>query len=354
MEKAFKVILRTPQFKLKAIMEEFLKRNDYKPIAKDGFIYAEGTIPVMLVAHMDTVHKDPVTHICESEDGVIMSPQGIGGDDRCGVYMICRLIAGGYRPHILFTEDEEIGCVGAGKFTESEIKPKVNYIVELDRKGSNDAVYYNCDNPEFEDFVSSFGFKTAYGTCSDISYVAPYIGAAAVNLSCGYYNQHTLHEYIVIPEMENVISRVATMLESPNDKFYEYIEAEHYLGSYGSYYDYDYRKLFLISDYKFCITYNNEVYCDCAYENCDFGFDEKGNIYICSLDWCVATPVGGYDVYLSDENGTHIIITDEIIKAAADYYDILSFDEFEYYAMESVEEEEMEEITEEELINGKV
>ena len=71
--------------------------------------------------------------------------------------------------HVLFCEDEEVGCVGAKKFTRGSLRPQVNYIVELDRRGSNDAVFYRCDNPEFEDFITSFGFETAGGSRSDIS-----------------------------------------------------------------------------------------------------------------------------------------------------------------------------------------
>ena len=52
--------------------------------------------------------------------------------------------------HVLLCEDEEVGCIGAKKFTSGSLRPQVNYIVELDRRGSNDAVFYRCDNPEFE------------------------------------------------------------------------------------------------------------------------------------------------------------------------------------------------------------
>ena len=72
-----------------------------------------GDIPVMLVAHLDTVHHEQVKHICKSEDGnIIMSPEGIGGDDRCGVYALMevyRTMPEGMKPYLLFTCDEETG-----------------------------------------------------------------------------------------------------------------------------------------------------------------------------------------------------------------------------------------------------
>ena len=73
------------------------------------------------------------------------------------------------RCHILFCEEEEVGGVGARKFTQSKLRPEVNYIVELDRRGTNDAVFYSCDNPDFTEFVCSFGFEENYGSFSDIS-----------------------------------------------------------------------------------------------------------------------------------------------------------------------------------------
>ena len=55
----------------------------------------------------------------------MMSPQGIGGDDRAGVYMILRLIQD-LHCHVLFCEAEETGGHGAKAFVQSGIVPKVN------------------------------------------------------------------------------------------------------------------------------------------------------------------------------------------------------------------------------------
>ena len=70
-----------------------------------------------------------------------MSPQGIGGDDRAGVYMILEIIKQA-NCHVLFCEDEEIGDIGAKKFVKSNMPLPVYYIIELDRQRHNDAVYY--------------------------------------------------------------------------------------------------------------------------------------------------------------------------------------------------------------------
>lgn len=216
-------IVQMTQRELKQTLASELSERGYSPVSKKGFLYAEGDLPVLLVAHMDTVHKQPVETICFSKDGrFMMSPEGIGGDDRCGVHMILEIIRES-RCHVLFTEDEEIGCIGARAFAAGKIRPQVNYIVEVDRRGSNDAVFYLCDNPEFAEFVCSFGFETARGSFSDISVIAPALGVAAVNISAGYYNEHSRHECIDLAAMERNIGLLREMVQSSAERF-EYVE----------------------------------------------------------------------------------------------------------------------------------
>ena len=82
----FESILKMTQRELKEHLVQQLRAHDYEPVCKSGFLYAEGTFPVLLVAHLDTVHTHQPDIICHSEDGrYLMSPYGIGGDDRAGV-----------------------------------------------------------------------------------------------------------------------------------------------------------------------------------------------------------------------------------------------------------------------------
>ena len=214
----FEEIVRKSQHTLKKALEAELNRMSYKPQTRDGFIYAEGCLPVMLVAHLDTVHKDTVETICYSPDGnIVMSPQGIGGDDRAGVYMILR-ISKKHRCHVLFCEDEEIGRLGARKFAESVIKPEINYIVELDRRGSNDAVFYDCDNSKFSEFFTRFRFKKEKRNASDIFIIAADLGVAAVNISAGFYNAHRKQEYVDLSVMEKNIECVSRFISISTKK----------------------------------------------------------------------------------------------------------------------------------------
>ena len=190
-------------------------------ISKGNFILVHGQAPVMLVAHLDTVHEEPVRDICLSADGnIIMSPQGIGGDDRCGVFaLVSAYDLADKKPWLLFTCDEEIGGLGAKKFCIAHSQhqlPKeldnLKFLIELDRKGKSDAVYYRCANTDFEEYITGKGFKTAQGSFSDISLIAPELKIAAVNLSCGYYQAHTRHEYINRSQLDATIHTVVDII----------------------------------------------------------------------------------------------------------------------------------------------
>lgn len=205
-----------------------------------SYILIPGDAPIMLVAHLDTVHPEPVKTIIKSEDGnILSSPQGIGGDDRCGVYALVKIYEEArMKPWLLFACDEEIGYVGAEIFCKDYWKGvygkgvlpdelwDLKAIIEIDRKGSNDAVYYDCANEEFEVYISSKGFVTDTGIFSDITALGPGLDVAAVNLSSGYYNPHTLDEYINLEYLENTISKVLEIVEDsvqPDFPKYEYV-----------------------------------------------------------------------------------------------------------------------------------
>ena len=230
-------IYKMTQLILKEYLNVVLKAT-YKEVTKgDGYVFAQGTFPVLLVAHMDTVHKEIPKTIYTDNKGIVSSPQGIGGDDRNGVYAVLEIIKT-HHCSVLFTEDEEIGGVGANKFIKTKLakslKGKFNYIIELDRKGNKDAVFYECDNPDFTAFITKEYFKEAYGSYSDICDLAPFLECAAVNLSTGYYNAHTLQEYVVLSEIDTIIEETKKLLDRTDqekDK-YDFIETVYSKNNY--------------------------------------------------------------------------------------------------------------------------
>lgn len=247
--KKFINICKMVQTDLKAYLNKELSKYYKNVISKDGFIYAKGKDKICLTAHMDTVHKEPVKDVViGKEDGkhIVSSPQGIGGDDRCGIYMILKILEAGLRPTIIFCEDEEIGCVGSSKFTDTKFinsLEKMYFLIELDRRGFGNIVFYDDANKDFHDFVSDVtGYEEETGSYSDICELSPACGISSVNIGCGYYKAHTTNEYVIMEEMESTIKAVIKLMKQglKNKVRYEYIEnkiSPFYSSKYSDYYD---------------------------------------------------------------------------------------------------------------------
>ena len=235
-------LLKLDKDSLKEELYKRLGQIGMSPVNEDGYLYAEGDLPVLLVAHVDTVFKEPPKRLDINED-VISNPEGgLGGDDRCGVYAILKLLEkySPKRPHVLFTEDEEIGCIGARKAAENLPKPDVKYMIEIDRRGKKDCVFYTCGNKEFAKYVETFGFKTQYGTNTDIVALGEKWDIAGVNLSSGYYNEHTTREHVKFKELQKTIERIDNMIKDlEKAPYYDHQTVLHSFRTYRSaYWDY--------------------------------------------------------------------------------------------------------------------
>ena len=202
---------------LQIMLLKYLKSKGYTNIkATNMYIIAEGTLPVCLIAHMDTVFSlSPRTFYYDKEQTVLWSPDGLGADDRAGIYAIINLIEAGYRPSLIFTDMEERGGIGASTLIAQY--PDCPFVeckalIELDRQGKDDAVFYDCDNKTFTELILGYDFKKEWGTFTDISIIAPAWNIAAVNLSVGYYNEHQKIETFNIYECHLTINKVDKML----------------------------------------------------------------------------------------------------------------------------------------------
>ena len=226
--KSIEQFFQLTQNQLLKAMKHYLKMKYEKVIATNDYIIAVGDIPVGLVAHLDTVFKHPPQNIFyDRVKNVMWSPDGLGADDRAGVYAIVQLLKAGLRPTVIFTTDEELGCLGADKLVVQipDAPTELKYIIQLDRRGADDCVFYNCNNPSFDEYVESFGFVTNFGSFSDISSICPIWRVAGVNLSIGYYDEHSVSETLYIGQMYNTIRKVKRMLEVAKDApSFEYIE----------------------------------------------------------------------------------------------------------------------------------
>lgn len=227
----FKILNKT-QSELLQYCKNNLDNKGYRMTNYNNkFLFGVGNIPVLLVAHLDTVHKERPEIYFDSKKGVLWSPNGIGGDDRCGVYAILK-ICETHKPYVLLTTDEEIGGLGALEFCESfkdiDLKKYIKFIIEIDRRGCNQAVFYDCGNKDFQKYILSFGFEEEFGTFSDISFISPQFDIASVNLSAGYYNEHTSSEYIVIDDLAYMITKIIEILDDKkHHKYYDFQEIKY-------------------------------------------------------------------------------------------------------------------------------
>lgn len=278
-------------------LKEYLsyKLQEYYPFEKlfagKGYLYARGELPVALVAHMDTTDHvtvkriAPVTgkvtelvstsearkrveHINETidKDGnhIYESPQGIGGDDRCGVYTILRMLEKGYRPWVLFTEDEEKGCIGATKFCKTkgiQLFEDLKFLVQIDRRNGNDAVFYEDANEEFHEWVETVtNYKEAIGSYTDICELSDVCRVSSVNLSCGYRNEHTVYETVCIEELLRTVDAVEKLLIASED-VEQFKYKKYNYGSYGKYYSSYYNSKYSFWDedeLEYIFLYNNK------------------------------------------------------------------------------------------------
>ena len=197
-------------------MTQYLKSKYDNVIVHKDFIIAFGDIPIALVAHMDTVFKFPVSDLYyDQKKGVLWSPEGLGADDRAGIFAIIKILQDGLRPSIILTTGEEEGGVGACALVEKYPEcpfPGLKYMIQLDRHGTNDCVFYDCYCPEFVDYVESFGFCERWGSFTDISFLMPEWQIVGVNLSVGYEDEHSKQEILNINPLFDTIKKVKKML----------------------------------------------------------------------------------------------------------------------------------------------
>lgn len=222
-------------------------------LVENFYCYHDRNAPICLVAHIDTVRRTKDKLELIQENNIIRNKYGIlGADDRAGVFGLLELSH--LNCNLLFTLGEETGGTGA-KLASEELDFKgVKLFIELDRKGCNEYVFYSHTLPkEIQKYVESYGYIENYGTYSDI---AEFEEIPGINLSIGYYNQHTNKESLHLDEMFLTIKRVSEMINNPPKKRYKLHR------SYRQKYNTNYP--FLLDNYP---SYEKTVHCHYCYEH---------------------------------------------------------------------------------------
>lgn len=187
-----------------------------KEVFEGGLVFKPKDVEMypLMCTHLDTINTHRKYKLTK-EDIVLFDKDikldkaskasCLGGDDRCGVYIALELMAKGLPYAFGFFLDEEIGGKGSDNYSTIIDTTNITALVGLDRKGSNDVALYGYDNSELTEIFVKQGYKVAMGTFTDASNLAGVCGLACVNLSIGYYNEHTPQEYIVFGEVEDTL-----------------------------------------------------------------------------------------------------------------------------------------------------
>lgn len=192
------------------------------------FLYVPGTRPyrVLLAAHADTMWDEPgragvPNHFLE-KDGVIRAQgRGLGADDRAGCAILWLIKDLGHS--LLITDGEERGRLGSRFLMEDpsnrDIAEEINrthgFAVQFDRRNSRDFKCYDVGTDEFRSYVAR---QTGYtepdrDSYTDITTLCRRI--PGVNLSIGFYNEHTAQEYLVFEQWMNTLSMAKEWLSGP-------------------------------------------------------------------------------------------------------------------------------------------
>ena len=200
---------------------------------KQRFLYVPGTREdhCVLAAHADTVFDRVYIGKKAEEkpalrDGVYFSESGaygIGADDRAGCAMLWLLRNSGHS--LLVLDGEEFGQIGA-KYLRSEFSDLFeelnnhSFMLQLDRRGSNDYKCYHLDvTDEFKSFIeNTTGYELSISRgFTDICTLCETV--CGVNLSIGYYDEHTPKEKLVYEEWLHTFEVVKSMIGQPLKRY---------------------------------------------------------------------------------------------------------------------------------------
>lgn len=283
--KTFKELLTLTQNELGNKLVNWLINEYNYDVIDHGYVIqgiSEQPNAPVLVAHLDTINthrnanettysarlstEEPVgapklSDIIFHNDIIMLHPLSnpklacLGADDRCGVKTILDILDMGFRPHILFTTDEEVGCQGSKKAVAEKLLEEfseASMLIQVDRgvhEGYwNEMVFYNYDKdsiPEIYDELSKY-FKLAKGSYTDVATLGPYLNKPIVNISASYMNEHKRTEFISIPAYDKNLeglTKFLLWLDTQDTSSWEYtakpipkVTTYGGYGNYGSYY----------------------------------------------------------------------------------------------------------------------
>jgi hypothetical protein len=171
------------------------------PIKTVELVLASITKPAPATAPKLTPVTPPVTRYVD-DDWSMYSRYGydkcLGADDRAGIALLWLMRRSGHS--LLITDHEEIGgegAIAAVKEIGFELAEH-QFAMQIDRRYDQEMVFYSCSTKKFEKYMqkATRGYSIGQGSFTDISIICPAVGICGVNLSAGYWNEHSREEML--------------------------------------------------------------------------------------------------------------------------------------------------------------
>lgn len=180
-----------------------------------------------LCAHMDQVQDfHPKDFVCLDSGGIILgySPGtrrqcGLGADDKNGLFVVLACLKEYDILKCAFFVGEEIGCVGSSAVDTSFFDDCI-FCAQVDRRGNKDMVtsisYDICSSQFVRDTNCEFwGYTESTGLMTDVDELRRRgVSASCINLSCGYYEPHTDHEFTVKADVQKCYDFMCHIIEA--------------------------------------------------------------------------------------------------------------------------------------------
>jgi len=230
--------------------------DDLKNVYATKGTLNEGEYYPMFIAHTDTVHQlvdkivvqeellvKPNTfgHTYGDEEFLSLkgytpngSSTGIGGDDKCGVFIALELLRVLPKVKIGLFVSEETGCHGSSK-CDINFLNDVGYAVQFDAPGNNlitevcsgtrlyeeGGEFINKTLPLFNEMMGVNADPQSH-PYTDVSQIKRKGDFSCINFSCGYYNMHTEEEFVVIDDVLRAIEFATRLVEELGLNKFEY------------------------------------------------------------------------------------------------------------------------------------
>ena len=170
------------------------------------------------LAHMDQVHQyEPYMRLLR--EGNVLSAVdgngdqcGVGGDDKCGIYLALMMLYALPNCTAVFVRDEEVGCLGSGEVPLGWFDSAA-FVLQADRNNRTfdvirDTNGCSCASDGFMSAVLALpaaraaGHRENSGSVTDIGELACRgLQRSMINISSGYHEPHSSREIVKLDEL---------------------------------------------------------------------------------------------------------------------------------------------------------